>query len=178
MKKIFLSLCLVSCSSLQKPSLSYEINYIDLKKIVLANESEDAALRKLGPADDRILNEKTFTLQYNDAKSGLPRFLLTFLNESKKIDNAIWIPNSNESEYTLKGALATFASSSFKEVPEKNLNTHHISLGAISYIDQKDGISLKYDRDHKVIEAIGFYRSDSRYPAENKTKKDETPYTF
>lgn len=175
---LLVMLFITACTSTQLSSKIGEVHFSEVRDLVSTQKDEIAVLEKFGSPSRRTSIEGFYTLQYDDSKSGLPRFFITLAADKKNVVDAIWIPQPTDAEYTLSGAKNAFAGSEFREVVEnKKENPHAFTKGAVNYIDEKSGVTIRYDRNHKATEAIGFYRNDVRIPAQEKAAKD-VPYTF
>ena len=175
---LLLLLFVTACTSTQLSSKIGEVPFYEVRDVVSTQKDETAVVKKFGSPSRQTSSEGSYTFHYDDSKSGLPRFLITFAADKKNVIDAIWIPQDTDAEYTLSGAKNAFAGSEFREVVEnKKNNPHAFTKGAVNYIDEKSGVTIRYDRDHKATEAIGFYRNDVRIPAQEKATKD-VPYTF
>ena len=174
---IFL-LFLCACSSHDLLSKNRrDISYNEVRDLVLSQSDEAKIIKKLGTPNEKTSDGNAYTLHYSDPKTSLPRLLVTLLADTNTVIDAIWIPRHDEAEYSLQGAKAAFADLNFKEVAEKKANPHSFSKGADLFIDEKSGVTIRYDKDHKATEAIGFYHSDSRTPAQQKPAS-AAPYSL
>ncbi len=167
MKCVIVSImfCLSACvSSLNSPTKS-----ISYKKMLLLNigaTTENEVVNVLGAPADRIEKNGYYTLNYNDDETGFQRAAVNF-NSEKKMSGFLWIPKQNEQESAIKNVTAEFSGSNFKEIPDETNSSHSVS-DKISLVDEKSGITIRYDRHRNLVEAIARYSLNNRIPASSE----------
>jgi len=175
-RSILLILFLSACVTGTKISKVDSLNFEQVRSLALSSSTENEVVDVLGQPTGRTDKVGYYTLHY-DSSNGLQRLSINFSTESHKLSSALWIPREGEKEYSLTQAKAVFSGASFKEVINSNNNPHSISLDAVSYIDEKTGVTIRYDREQNVVEAIAMFDVNTRLPAGTDTK-DKTPFTF
>lgn len=175
---VVLSLLLVSaCTTGSKSANADALSYNKVRGLI-AGESTEKKVRDLFGSPTRRTEENGYYIfSYDDAKNGLQRLVVNFQPEKQLVSAILWVPQEGENEYSLSLAKAGFQGANFKEVPMTSDNPHAISEEAIAYIDEKSGVTIRYDRDLKFVEAIAIYDVNTRLPAE-ADKRKKIPYTI
>jgi len=170
---LFLSACVTNGTIESTRSLDYN----KARSFVVGSSTEGDVVAILGAPTSRTEDASYYTLNYNDPKTGAQRLTLNFLSENHKLSGLLWVPREDEKEYSLMQAKAGFKNASFKEIINIDKNPHAISVEAISYIDEKSGVTIRYDRSQNGVEAIAIYDVNIRLPA-GVDKRSQIPYTF
>jgi hypothetical protein len=168
----FLTACASNPASRQLTSLQYD-KVLNLG-IGVSNESD--VVKALGVPTNRNEKNGYYTLNYVDQTTGFQRLSVNFLSAGGKLSGILWIPRQDEKESTLVEAKAGFKQANFKEIRNEDSNPHFIS-GVISIVDEKSGVTIRYDQRAKMVEAIARYDVSSRVPA-TTDGKNKAPYTF
>lgn len=153
------------------------LSYARVRSLVVGSSTEGDVQGKLGSPTSRVVSQGYYTLQYDDPASGAQRLSMNFSSENNKLMDILWIPQEDEREYSLDGAKGGFVGASFKETHEDDSNLHAHSVGGDIFIDQKAGVTIRYDSIQKVVEAIAIYSPNERIPAEDKPEA-KAPYAF
>ncbi len=166
-----------ACATRVQMTDARALNYARVRSLVVGSSTEGEVKGILGSPTGRVLSQGYYTLQYDDPASGAQRLSMNFSSENNKLMDILWIPQEDEREYSLDGAKGGFVGASFKETREDGANPHAHSVGGDIFIDQKAGVTIRYDSIQKVVEAIAIYSPNERIPAEEKPEA-KAPYTF
>ncbi|HEY8269429.1 MAG TPA: hypothetical protein VIG33_00960 [Pseudobdellovibrionaceae bacterium] len=170
---LFLSACVTNTTGSNRGSLNYD----KVRSLVVGYSTESDVLAVLGLPTGRTEEAGYYILNYDDSKTGFQRLSINFLLGSQKLSGILWIPREDEKEYSLMQAKAGFKNADFKEIINRSTNPHAISPDEVSYIDEKHGVTIRYDRSQNIVEAIAMYDVNVRLPAATE-KKNQIPYTF
>jgi hypothetical protein len=177
MKQIYLIILffLNSCA-LPKNDHNVNLTYEEVLTLKIGTTVENDVITKFGSSYNRIEKNDIYTLTYNDQNSGDQRASFNFLTSSNKLSGILWIPKKNEKEFILSDAKASFKNTQFKEIINDEENPHTESKNTL-YIDEKSGISIRYNSKNNFVEAIAKFKVENRTPTSIiKTKKN--PYTI
>lgn len=166
---LFLSAC--ATSNVVDNSLTYE--KVRAFKVGVSKQADIFAA--LGSPTNQSEEPGRYTLIYDDPKTGAQRLSLTFAED--KLSSILWVPYEGEKEFSLVNVKAEFKNASFKEVIENIKNPHLITLSAVSYVDEKSGVTIRFDRNQNYVEAIAIFDPKIRFPADSE-KREQIPYTF
>lgn len=177
MKKLFILILLIfEISCVTKPSV-YSLNFNKIRNLEIGKTTEIEAKKIFGNPISKTQSENYYTVQYNDHKTGAQRLSLSFTSKDKILSSILWVPKVDENEYTLEGAKAGFKNSDFKDLNESDENPHALSSGNFWLVDKNLGVTIRYNKEFKTVDAIGLYSSTLRVPTE-QSEREKTPYTF
>jgi hypothetical protein len=176
-KVILLAFFLSSCATGTKTSQVDSLSFERVRAFTEGTSTENDIVAILGSPTSRTEERGYYTLHYDSPKTGMQRLSLNFLVEGHVLTGLLWIPREGEKEYSLGPAKAGFMNANFKEVINSVDNPHAVSVDDVSYIDEKSGVTIRYDRLQKNVAAIAMYDSNTRLPAEAE-KKEKVPFTF
>jgi hypothetical protein len=94
------------------------------------------------------------------------------------LERLVWIPKSSEKEVSLTAAKEGFKGSNFTIIQDTPLNSHALDEGGISYVDERSGVTIRYDKNLKEVEAIAIYSTEKRTPAHDQESGPITPYSL
>ena len=151
--------------------------YEDIRQFQIDVTTEDDILSALGQPTQKSDEGGISTYIYDDSRTSGQRLSMTFQTAEKKLSSLLWIPYEGEKEASLNYLKNEFKKANFKEVPDIQRNPHAIISGAVSYIDEKLGITIRYDQKSQSVEAIALYSVKSRVPTD-VNKRNDGPYTF
>ena len=160
----FLSGCALNPANQKASTLQYD----RVLSFGIGVSNERDVVETLGMPTSRIVKNGYYTLTYDDPATGFQRLSVNFISASRKLSGFLWIPRQDEKEFTLGTAKAGFKNADFKEVRDVGNNPHFVSE-VVSFVDEKSGITIRYDRRSHKVEAIARYDVSNRVPAsENK----------
>ncbi len=167
---IYLSMSLVGCSHLNKDKSSLNLDLVE--KLKISQDTKNSALQVLGSPSKVFVSEAGQTIWvYYDSASGYQRATLAF-EGSGKLQNLLWLIDSNHPEAKLEAAKARFSDSSFI-VEDREWINPHISPNEILHIDYKKGVSLTLGIEGNDVRSISWF--DPKDIPKKPTKSD---YTF
>lgn len=179
MKSIFFLVCflLVSCQSTM-PTQSERLTFERIKMLKVGVYSMDQVRAVLGPPTSENTDNFFFTTRYKDPTTGANRLTLRFSKKNKQLEDLVWIPKSLEKEVSLAAAKEGFNGANFKIIHDIPHNSHALNEGGISYVDVRSGVTIRYDKNLKEVEAIAIYSTENRTPAHEKDSGLTTPYSL
>ncbi|MGZ3747487.1 MAG: hypothetical protein ACXWRE_08955 [Pseudobdellovibrionaceae bacterium] len=177
LRLVIITLFLSACVTSSKHSNAHSLSYERVRSFIIGFSTESDVIAALGSPSNHTDETDYYTLSYEDYETGFQRLSLNFSYESHKLSSLLWIPKENEKESSLEQAKAGFKNATFREIINRSDNPHAISLEAVSYIDEKSGVTIRYDRSLNVVEAIAMYVTTDRSPAK-AVKENSIPYTF
>lgn len=174
--KLLFLFFLSACATVPDTQQSRSLEYNKILEFKIGTSAESDVVKVLGAPASRIEKNGYYTLNYVDPKLGNQRLSINFSKANQKLSGFLWIPQEDEKEFFLEQAKASFKNSNFKEVQDIDSNPHAVSK-VISFIDEKSGVTIRYDRSRSAVEAIAVYDMTNRVPAATEKIRD-TPYTF
>jgi len=156
-----IALILVGCSSFTKNS-QLNFSFQNIQQLQIGKNSITEVADRFGkPAQiSRADGKETWT--YNDYHTDYQRLTMTF-DSSSVLQSIIWLPLPNEDEVHIEGIQKYFPAANFKLVPGPDNNPHSIS-SMVSYVDEKLGMTLVYQKGRNVVEAV-VWTDSTRNPA-------------
>lgn len=179
MMKYMISMSLLFLTACASPSRNITTSNLTYEKVLnfkIGATSETEVIKLLGTPSSRAERTDYHVLVYNDPQTGFQRLSLNFNNSTKLLTTLLWVPADGEKEISLGGAKEGFNGVSFKQVDEDTSSPHAISK-IILFVDEKSGVTIRYNPTVKVVEAIAKYDIGTRSPS-NIDKTIKTPYTF
>ena len=157
-----------------------EKNLLQFKEVrkLIVNKTTLAEIEKtFGNPTSKSSSIDFITFHYDNPVTGDQRLMLTFSEKNNLLSNALWVPFDNEPEYQLASAMTEFKGFKFRETKEKENNPHATSKGASLFIDESNGVTIRFNQDEKIVEAIAIYSNRSgRVPSNDFQKKE--PYNL
>jgi hypothetical protein len=178
MKKINFSTLVIffliaACSGKKIAANTDPLSYSRLFDLKIS-QSEDDVMKLLGTPQKREEQSSYFTLIYQDSNKN-QRMRLNFSSSDRRLISFLWIPLYDEKEALLKNAQAGFTNAQFKEVKKEN-PIPHIVDPTFFYIDDKLGVTIRYNPQTARVEGISRYDSLSeRVPADSSSQKSSQP---
>lgn len=167
---IFLS----ACSTSPKSRIT-SLDYNKILSLQLGKTTESEVVSSFGSYTEKIQKDGYYTLTYVDAKTGFQRVSLNFSSANNVLTGFLWLPHPGDKQTALSEAKLSFREANFKEVKSEESNPH-IASNVVSLVDEKSGITIRYDKKRDFVEGIAKYDVNNRIPA-NSTKQN-IPYSL
>lgn len=159
--------CLVKSHQRKGTFAAPTLNYEKVRALVIGISTEDEILKLFGePTDIQVVGDSRI-LKYADSTTGAQRLTVTVPTSHNLISEILWIPYQGEQEVTLSGAKSGFKNALFREIPQVNQNSHSLGQAAL-YVDEISGVTIRYDKALREVEAIAIYGVNSRAPAKKE----------
>ncbi len=167
---------LPGCSSKLVSKAEY-ISYEKAFALSIGKSSAEDIVRQFGEPSHKSQKSNYEVYNYNDPHTGNQRFSATFVGSEKKLSSFFWIPQEQESEFSLEGAKSRLNSFKFTENAEPQDNPHAIDYTK-SLRDEKSGVIIRFVASRNVVEAIGKYDVNLRLPATHDNTLKKKVYKF
>lgn len=109
-----------------------------------------------------------FIMNYDDPETGFQRFTVNINKDDSTLMSYLWMPKETERESTLDYAKKIFINARYLEQNEENKSAHMVSSDIVLYVDQKSGVTIRYDKRRDEVEAIALYHLEGRVPGSVK----------
>ncbi|WP_295901073.1 hypothetical protein [uncultured Bdellovibrio sp.] len=143
------------------------LTYENVKSLSVGKSTSSEVIATLGSPSDKNSRDGYFSLQFNDPSTGVQRVTANFDDKTSKLIGILWIPTESDPQISLSNTLESFQGASFVTEQSERDRIHSISRVKF-YIDQKRGITIRYDENLKQVEGISFYEGTGRLPSNNQ----------
>ena len=128
----------------------------------IGSATKEDIINKFGQPDEvDNSDDNDQALIYNDKETKYHKASIYINSTTNLLDRYMWIPMDGEKESKLDGATSSFGKTSFVELPDiYSLPCHISSIARIR--DDKNGISIMYNKKTKHVDAIGYSGSKER----------------
>ncbi len=155
---LIIFILLSSCITQNKNTLTYQ----SLREMKISSATKEDIINKFGQPNEIDNRDGTDqALIYNDKETKYQRASIYINTTTNLLDRYMWIPIEGEKESKLDGATSSFGQTSFIELPDiYSLPCHISSIARIR--DEKNGISIMYNKNTKDVDAIGYSGNQER----------------
>lgn len=157
---------LTGCASRSVHHSARNLSLNDLKDITVGKTTESELVVILGEPYSRNQRNGYYTLNYDTFDAKAQRVSATF-SEQGVLIGYLWIPSHEDQEIDLEKAKRLFNGVKFK-ISETTVPTSHNSTKIVVYSDDSAGISIRYNKNNNVVEAIAFHNRGDRLPTGKK----------
>ncbi len=156
-KFIYLLTFLLLSSCITRTKNNNILTYQSLKELKINVATSEEVIKKFGqPGEVENNNDGTQTFYYYDKIKKYQRISMNINTTTNLVTDYAWVPFSDEKESEIDGALSGLDRKSFKEFPDPaSVNAHYIS-SMVQLVDEKNGITILYNKHTKDVDAIGF----------------------
>lgn len=159
MKYLILLISFVaSCASMDA---NRNISFETIKNFKAGLTTETEVIAQLGKPQDSQQHLQSHVATYKDAKTGYQLLSLTY-NSENKLMRFVWIPQDNTNESSLKAVKSIFQGTQFSR---QDHELYHSTSKTSDLTSLETGITIKFNPNTEVVEAIGFFPSKERIPA-------------
>lgn len=172
MRKLALAaLILIGCASFEK-KVQPDFSFRNVEQLKVGKSTLSDIAHYFGEPAEATRNDGKETWSYKDRYTDYQRLTVTF-DSASILQSVIWIPLPSEEEVHLEKITDYFPQANFRKFPGPNNNPHSIS-SLVSYVDEKLGMTLVYQKGRNVVEAV-VWTNNSRGPATLEESKS-IPY--
>ncbi len=162
MKFFYIIFSLFVCTSCSSLPVKNSLNYSKLKIFDFSSTTKKDVIDQLGQPDDIIFRNNHQTLLYNDKVKKYHRASINISTSTNLVTGYVWVPFPNEKEFKIDTAMSDFDKASFKETEDPNtVNAHYISY-TVQLVDERNGITIMYNKSTKSVDAIAFFNKLDR----------------